>query len=188
MLTPRRNNDDQLSIFVDVDVNEMRWPSDMDDWEDAGRADNQEYQDLRGMDIEDLDEMLAAEQRFIAASDSFEEADELLEAIQEGETQDEFNDCFWGLEPGIASTVFALSTIGCAPVVSCNGGGLSALPHGAQTPLVNFYARQEHLQRLQDLAEKSGVGLTNYHDGQLQVYARSITEMMAFASAVRQSL
>ena len=104
---------------------------------------------------------------------------------------DEIDNGLWGMEPGVASAVLALSAAGCwvrAKEVSSDENG---------TPVdgsVHFFAPVHRIgnasEVLLQLAEQTECGLVNSAalDGGLELYANSPWKMLAFARALHELL
>jgi len=118
-----------------------------------GLVENHHYMDMRRMTEEDFrhiigDEKLAiewAEQTGLSL-----DSDEAFAHFTRPEHENALYEWI-PLEAGIASTVIALSVIGCGPVTSCAGGE----GHYESHPLVVFWADEPRLE----LVEKAAEGL-----------------------------
>lgn len=156
----------------------LDWPEGERFKSDSGLGGNRLYEDLRRQPWWLYKEALAYERAFIRQFETAPDDDaraDLIEALDE----DEDAACLCGLDPGVASCVLALSASRCAPFTSCNGGAFDG-GHLESYPLVSFFVRPALLPPLLSCAEQTKVGLIDY-GGALQVYARQITQMIAFA-------
>lgn len=148
-----------------------------------GLAVNHEYQDLRDLTLEDLKDVLEYE------TEAFEElrledfSDSVVERIDE-----EWLESFLlpGIDFGVASTVVALSALGCVPITSCRGNTLND-GHRHAAPTVCFYAAENTLPLLLQHANSSGVWLANNMD-MVELYTNDLRSMLAFAREVANDL
>ncbi len=182
-----------MDIERHIDRDVVRWPPDddpefaeVDDdtlyWE--GRSLSRDWADLRGAGREDLDLILEAETRWLAAhpeghgDDAAE--DELFEYVSET-----LGHGFAMLDPGTASVVVALSALGCVTTVSCKGGA----GHQYQHPLVAFWCPPSVIDPILAAAEVSSCGIANSDsDGCLLLYACELKRFPEFAQAVLDRL
>jgi hypothetical protein len=183
MTFKHREFDVSISISPCVEVG---WPDWVEMGDDSGLGANRQYEDLRNMSWELVEEAFAAEQAAInefiltwvdgdeAADDDEDEEDDWGEAEL---------DPLWSLDMGVASVVLALSAAGCVPFTSCNGGAFGGR-HYEKYPLVGFYLPAELATILPAIISEAGVGLYQHGGGVFQVYARSIPGMMRFAECL----
>lgn len=176
-----------VDIERDLEGATLAWPEkpDADDLEG-----NHFYQDLRGFNWGEVRATIAIEQKLVtdfqaAATDA--EGVAVIASVHERNSSGSHGDPwgtdpFWGLDPGICSTVKALSAAGCVPYYSCNGGSFGD-HHAGTCPIVAFFMRPEFKNTLIDCAEQAGVGVRS-QDGRVQVYARDLPSMLEFAQAL----
>ena len=84
----------------------------------------------------------------------------------------------------MASTVVALSALGCVPVSSCRGNSLGARHHEHPAPMATFYARRLHLEALQAAVAQADIYIVN-NEAKLEAYAEDLRKMHRFAIALR---
>lgn len=130
-------------------------------------AGNYQYKDLRGASWSDVMDVLCQDRelspRLKIATDVDDEIKKYLGArsavpvVEEDDRDELFWDSVYSyLDPGLASTVLALSAAGAAPVFSCNGG-IFGDEHFEKFPLVGFYASEEVGRKIEILACSAGV-------------------------------
>ena len=144
---------------------------------DCGLHQNHEYQDARGWDMEG----------YIRIS---QEEDAILEwaaqgnDLRSGEAYERFEDSeAWctSIDPGVISTVIALSVAGCCPVTSCSGGP----GHSGDYPYVFFWCPESSWSNVLDAARRAGVSLEGYEEPGVRVYAEDgIASMRQFAKSL----
>ena len=175
-----------VEIDRDLEGVTLDWPErpDADDLEG-----NQFYQDMRGFDWNDVRATIAIERKLISdfeTAPTGSDASPLITAVREtrlSEGGDPWeSDPLWGLDPGVCSTVKALSAAGCIPYYSCNGGTFGD-HHAGTCPIVAFFMRPEFKSTLMDCAVLSDVGIRT-QDGRAQVYARDVMSMIGLAEAL----
>ena len=145
---------------------------------------NRDYIDLRGRTPAQLGAQLALEDAAWArlASDAYSPR-----ALAEAEQMQRRSPDVPMLDFGIASTVVALSALGCVPVMSCRGRSLGAHAHQYPAPMATFYARETHVPVLLRAAEAADVSLVNT-GAKLEVYSEDLRKMRAFAAALRDAI
>lgn len=107
-----------------------------------GLVENHDYRDFRGLPPSLFEEVL--------------EAEAALLALPPDHNEDEHSDLYeplMGLEPGVASTVVALSVIGACPVTSCSGQE----GHYEKYPLVYVWLSAEQIALVEQAAGETGV-------------------------------
>lgn len=87
------------------------------------------------------------------------------------------------MDIGVASSVVALSSAGCVPFSSCNGGAFGG-SHDEDHPLVAFYTLPEMVELLLETAQEANVGLENEDEGSLLLYADDIRNMRNYANGL----
>jgi hypothetical protein len=110
----------------------------------------------------------------------------LDEDPEDDETLEAFEFLF-GLDPGIATSVLAISAAGAAPLTSCRGGP----GHYEQHPLVGFWAERETWERIRAAAIQAEIqcGASGYNS--LMVWVETpeeIQKMREFAKILMASL
>lgn len=180
----------EVQIEQDLDGVALAWPEKPDADELEG---NHFYQDMRGFGWNDVRATIAIERKLISDFEAAAtDADGLayITAVREmrlsGDGDPWENDPLGGLDPGICSTVKALSAAGCIPYYSCNGGSFGD-HHAGTCPVVAFFMRAEFKATLIDCAVRSGVGVRT-HEGRVQVYSRELASMIDFAQALMTRL
>jgi hypothetical protein len=145
---------------------------------------NRDYVDLRGRTPADLDAQLALEDAAWArlAANNYSPR-----ALDEAEQMQRRSADVPMLDFGIASTVVALSALGCVPVMSCRGRSLGAHTHQYPAPMATFYAREAHVPVLLRAAEQADVFIVNA-GAKLEVYSEDLRKMHAFAAALRDAI
>ena len=149
---------------------------------DGSFGGNHQYMDLQHLTWAEARRVFDLEARIFNKLDNSKEAEFELCQI-ENELHCEFDNHLYGLDLGVASTVIALSAVGCIPVSSCNAGAFGGT-HYEEHPLVAFYASRALIPSLLDTAAKSGAGLENSDAGMLIVYANDIRVMRVFAQTL----
>lgn len=128
-------------------------------------AGNELYRDVRGAKWSDVVDVLEQDReladRLVRTADIYEQIVKYLGERNRAEGEDARGEAYWNsvygyLDPGIASSVLALSAAGAAPVYSCNGGIFGDKHHEA-FPLVCFYASEDAGPRIARLASEAGV-------------------------------
>ncbi len=143
---------------------------------------NHDYVDLRGFTAAHVDTVLEEER---AGYEVLAAADDDARAIASVDRARLASALAPMLDFGIASTVLALSALGCVPVMSCRGRALGAHPHQYPAPMATFYARKAHVAALLEAAEAADISIVN-SGGKLEVYSEDLRKMHAFAAALRR--
>jgi hypothetical protein len=145
---------------------------------------NRDYVDLRGLALADLDAVLAEERSGYALLDS---AGYTQSAIDLVDRKREEAAVVPMLDFGIASTVVALSVLGCVPITSCRGRSLGKQVHAHPAPMTTFYARKTQAPVLLTAVERADIYVVN-SGAKLEVYSEDIRKMHAFAVALRGAI
>lgn len=145
---------------------------------------NRDYVDLRGRTLADLEVQLSLE---AAAYDLLAAQDYSARAVDTVEQMQRHSFDVPMLDFGIASTVVALSALGCVPVMSCRGRSLGVHAHQYPAPMTTFYARANHVPVLLRAAEVADVSLVNT-GAKLEVYSEDLRKMHGFATALRDAI
>ena len=156
-----------------VKVEQLSWPTET--MAAKGFGENYRYEDLRGISWEQAIETIGFERELVEELIAAPGPD--IEGFKELVDQ---NVILWGLDPGVAGAVMALSAAGCVTSSSCNGGCFGD-PHHEDCPVIAFCARPWSVPVLLESAEAVGVGLVNGLEGLLLVYANDIRQMLRFA-------
>lgn len=143
---------------------------------------NRQYADLRGLTLLQLDTVLDDERRSYALLETERYS---ASAIDAADCRQQRSPVAPMLDFGIASTVVALSALGCVPVMSCRGRSLGAHAHQFPAPMTTFYARKAHLPVLLEAAEAADVSIVN-SGAKLEVYSEDLRKMHVFASVLRE--
>lgn len=173
-----------IHIRQEIDCNKLYWPIDEDCEEESGLGMNRDYFDLRGLSFDDVAPLIESEKKFAIRAAECEDYDEIEEELYEN-TNYYYHECFFGLDPGVASSVVALSAFGCIPFTSCNAGAFGG-NHPETIPLVGFFARPEHIPQLLEAARECQVGLVNDRSdaGAVVLFAENVAALQTFASYV----
>lgn len=173
----------QTEIAVEVDPNKLAWPE-RGAATQEGFGGNRHYFDIRAMGWREARRIQKVEadyiNRIMAAGDPIAEAD-LIEEEMEAEWDAMGEHPLWGLDLGVAGTVFTLSAAGCIPFSSCNAGSFGSSYHPERYPLVAFFTRKRAVGTLCQAAQMSGTGLILNYDGSLQVFGQSVEALLDFA-------
>jgi hypothetical protein len=110
-----------------------------------GLMENHHYLDLRKYNRDDYLRMKRFEDELLTYTGDLG-SDEASEDLMDNEV------FALGIDPGVASTVFALRAVGAVPLTSCCGGP----GHYEDHPLVVFWCSQEQLDLIQQAASKVG--------------------------------
>jgi hypothetical protein len=138
--------------------------------------------DLRNIEPDEPGRVYDLEDEIIERLEASDDPEGEYEIVLE-ELYEDPDPGLYGLDLGVASTVAALSAVGCVPFASCNAGAFGGLHH-ERHPLVAFFAKQAAGSLLLACAEESGVGLEVEDTGTLLVYANDIRAMRRFAEVV----
>jgi hypothetical protein len=141
-----------------------------------GLVENHYYRDLRGYDASDFQRMWDDEYILL---DYVNDGGDLAsdEACEDELLVD--NEVFMlDLDPGVASTVFALLAIGAVPVTSCNGEP----GHSETHPLVLCWCDEAQLALIQKAASHvKGIQVTGVRQGILIWHESSVEAMRNFS-------
>lgn len=170
-----------------LDPSRLDWPSEEDAASDSLEA-NHDYVDLRGVDWPEVDRILAQERdavaRLLRADDPEAEwktiANEL--SAEAEHVADIIDGPLYGLEPGVASAVLALSALGAIPFWS-DGGSIHEDAGADARPQVRFFALPEHIETLLAAAEHANVSLEP-DAGRCVAHAETASGLMDFAEAL----
>ena len=88
------------------------------------------------------------------------------------------------LDFGVSAAVAAISALGCVPVTSCRGPTLGRRPHAQPAPMIVFYARKHHLERLIDAVVEANCQIVN-NGAKLELYADDLRKLHQFAIVLR---
>lgn len=167
------------------------WPGDSDPDDGSEFQGNARYNDLRALN---LDEAWRAIERDRDDLAKFTEQgilpDSNLVDFDEGgpdDVEQQLYRAVLSLDSGVSGVVAALAAIGCVPFSSCNGGAFGGA-HAAPFPVVRFFAPGEVIDELMSCARQSAVGFEIDPGGWIEVYARRIEDMVAFAGEIFQQL
>lgn len=164
-----------LDDLPQLSLHHLAWFEGDDAGDGAGLGCNRDYRDLRGLRRDQLRRVAAVEsqqmERFVTDGPACGGCEEGCDAC-ELEVD--------GLELGVASAVVALSTIGCIPYTSCNGGVFDG-EHVEELLIVGFYLRPAQVQAVKEAGRDAGVGLTNDHNGGVYAVTDDPRAMVAFA-------
>lgn len=171
-----------LDIERLVDIEALGWPE-RGSAREEGLGGNRLYADLRGFSWREAQRVLAIEEKIVARLQSSINFDDTLESIHQelDALYEADDDCLYGLDIGVASTVVALSAARCIPFSSCNGGCIEE-PHQETYPLVAFFAKRDWISIIFASAEDANAGLYN-SDGGVVVYGQ-IEGMLSFARSL----
>jgi len=138
---------------------------------DQGLFANHHYRDIRGLDADDFARIWEDEESLLAYEGDLGD-DDAFEEFQDNEL------FILDLDPGVASTVAALSTLGACPYSSCSGDA----GHRETHPLVVFWADRDILNKVLAAAAVVGVEVEGAGSPGLIVYTLGdVSLMRAFA-------
>lgn len=180
-----RSRDPDLKIYRKVDFASLRQPElDTVLSEDAWWLPYRGYWPTWGATFEDAQRCLRWERELLERlSDRTKEAEDALldEALDELDANEEPNPS-WGFDLGMGAAVLALSSAGCATLVSCSGhfgeGRWIAFP------MVQFAADEARASILLEAAESADCGMADSVQGLVEVWASRVEEILDFAEAV----
>jgi len=139
---------------------------------------NRDHEAIRPGDWSFAHQVVREEQAIVAAADATSktavEFEDALDALA-----DESDWC--GLDVGVGGLVHALNAAGCATEISCRAH--PGWPW-AEYPMVVFACDQMRFRELVPLAAATGVGIDDYAEGGVCLYAQSVRPMMALAQAI----
>lgn len=156
---------------------------DPDEVESAGFTDgNFQYEEYYAQaSWDEAVEALEVERELIGAADARASAPSEFDALIDGELEDWQQIALSGLDAGVATAVLALNAAGCVTTTSCRGHpGRYISDDGHDFPRVRFMADPPRARLVRDAAADSGCGF-GVEPPIVEVFARSLTEMMAFA-------
>jgi hypothetical protein len=145
---------------------------------------NRDYIDLRGLALTDLDTVLAEERSGYALLEAEGYAQSAIDLVDRKREEAAVAPM---LDFGIASTVVALSVLGCVPVTSCRGHSLGKQVHAHPAPMTTFYARKTLAPVLLRAVERADIYIVN-SGAKLEAYSEDIRKMHAFAVALRDAI
>lgn len=157
-----------------------------DEVEAAGFADgNDQYEDYFAQaSWDEAAEALNVERDLIRIADASASAPSEFDSLIDGDLEDWQQIALSGLDAGVATAVLALNAAGCVTTTSCRGHpGRYANDDGRDYPRVRFMADPARAMLVRDAAAISGCGF-GVEPPIVEVFAQSLTEMMAFAEAV----
>jgi hypothetical protein len=170
-----------IEIHRSVDFGILSWPASGEAVDEASLGGNRDYMDFRRLTWSAAKTTLQSEADLLS---EIENATDPHDKYFELEENEKIDDACFGLDLGVASTVFALSAARCVPFSSCNGGTFDDRHHAERYPLVGFYARPPIAQALLACAEETRAGLTNAFYGSLIVFAEDLPGLRRFAAEV----
>jgi hypothetical protein len=160
-------------------------------WLDGKRAQtrhnfpaNRDYADLRGLTLTHLDAALAEERSGYALLEAEGFTQAVIDLVDRKREEAAVVPM---LDFGIASTVVALSVLGCVPVTSCRGRSLGNQVHAHPAPMTTFYARRTLAPILLGAVQRADIYIVN-SGAKLEVYSEDIRKMHAFAVALRDAI
>lgn len=171
----------------ELDPVKLDWPSEEEAASDSLEA-NHDYVDLRGIDWPEVERILALErrvaERLAISPDAPAEWDAIARELRDAAVHvaDIIDGPLYGLEPGTASAVLALSALGAVPFWS-DGGGLQSGAGIIACPSVRFFALPSHVDALLAAAKAADVALQP-DDGRCVVRTERSDGLLAFAEAL----
>jgi hypothetical protein len=172
-----------VEIIRAFDPRDLSTPDsdEVENGEEDGLAGNQQYRDLRDVDWEDVEGVLACE---AAAFTRFAEADDLDQAAElfdEERLELVEPDDLWGLDVGVAGAALTLAALGAIPVSSCNAGGFGG-HYVARFPYVAFFIGVADPATVLALAAEADVGLDVVDPGLGRLYGTGDRDLHRFAA------
>ena len=140
---------------------------------------NHEYQDMRGLDLADLRDILEFETEAFDGLHEQNFSEAAVEAADEAWIE---SFLLPGIDFGVGSTVTALSALGCVPITSCRGNSLDD-GHRHDAPTVCFYCVKAFVPMLIRFAEVAGVSIQNNLD-MIEVYSADLRSLPVFAREI----
>jgi hypothetical protein len=168
----------RLTILSDADLDRAD--------EEGFLGGNQEYQDLRGLDRDDLAWAIQHEALLVAAVKSASDPAAVEARLYARRSLDDERQSLWHLDLGVAAATVAIAAAGGQPYLSCNGGAYGH-PHGCERPQVRFYLQNLDLRRLKAWTEMAGVSLAQLDDV-LVLHASEPDRLLAFAQVALGAL
>jgi len=156
-----------------VDLTLMTLPEEDLVASEDGLMENHQYFDVRGVSFSEAREIIDEEnellKKILEASEVDQEdtVEDISEALREDISP------LSGFDIGVGGLVFALSSIGCTPISSCNGGVVGG-HHAHEHPWIIFYAPKNVVDILLRAAEHANVGLLNNDGGMLEVFSNNV--------------
>jgi len=172
---------DRVVVCRDIDPRRLGWIEERRAATRQGLPANRNYVDLRGFRRVDLDAVLAEERAGYAALEAAGFSEAAVDALDARQREASILRI---VDFGMASTVVALSALGCVPVSSCRGNSLGARRHEHPAPMATFYARRLHLEALQAAVAQADIYIVN-NEAKLEAYAEDLSKMHRFAIALR---
>lgn len=157
-----------------------------DEVEAAGFTDgNYQYEDyLAYTSWDEAAEALDVERDLIRSTDASATTPSDFDSTIDGDLEDWQLIALNGLDAGVATAVLALNAGGCVTTASCRGHpGRYANDHGRDSPRVRFMADPARATLVRNAAAATGCGF-GVEPPILEVFAQSVTEMIAFAQAL----
>lgn len=156
-----------------VDTAILAFPNEERAGSEDGLSDNHAYLDMRGVSTNEAKEAVDEEHdlllRILDIDD--EDQDSGIEEIEDL-LREEMNPLA-SFDLGVGGLVLALSSLGCVPISSCNGGvvgGSHSLPH----PWIIFHAPLAVIDQLIVAAKAANVGLLNNDGGMLELFSGNV--------------
>lgn len=133
-----------------------------------GLVENHHYRDLRGLPRVDFDVWVRDEQTLLVTPSTEDEPEE--------------DNVVWSsdIDPGVATTVAALSIIGACPVTSCSGQP----GHYEKHPLVLVWCSKSQFALMEKAAACAGVNLTGVGEPGILVWSDCLEDMVDFAKCL----
>ena len=139
-----------------------------------GLVENHDYRDMRGYDAQDWHLCWEHEEEMLVYEGD-EDSDEAWDSLGDNMLY------MLGVDPGVATTVVALSVIGACPVTSCSGGQ----GHYESHPLVLCWCSKEQFVTIAKAAEATGVELAGVSTPGILIYTHEgIDKMREFSRKV----
>lgn len=170
-----------------LDPGQLAWPAEEDAASDSLEA-NHDYVDLRGVDWREVERILGVERevvaRLLAADDAETEWAAICAELSESadHVADILDGALYGLEPGAAAAVLALSALGAIPFWS-DGGAIHAGTAEDARPEARFFALPNHIDALLAAAQRANVNVEP-DGGRCVIHAVGPRGLMDFAEAL----
>lgn len=168
----------RLTILSDADLDRAD--------EEGFLGGNQEYQDLRGLDRDDLAWAIHHEALLVTAVRGARDPAAVEASLYARRSLDDDRQSLWHLDLGVAAATVAIVAAGGQPYLSCNGGAYGH-PHGCDQPQVRFYLQNLDLRRLKAWTEATGVSLAQLDDA-LVLHSSEPECLLAFAQVALGAL
>lgn len=137
-----------------------------------GLIENHQYFDICGISVSGAKELVTDERVLLEHMSKVGEEGQEKQLEDISETLREDMSPLTPFDLGVGGLVYALSSIGCVPISSCNGGVMGDF-HALEHPWLIFYSPTTVVVMLLKAAEQAGVGLTNYENGMLEAFSGS---------------